>query len=293
MKSFLFLASLLIASCSNSNPEAVSKDAASTTHKTAEKMSAATSGAALDAAISSPTRTPKNVERDVWRHPKETLEFFGVEPDDVVVEVWPGGGWYTEILAPYLAEKGKLVAGNFRATDDPENYRTKSRRKFDARLANEPVFAKVVNGTLDPPVLIDIGPPESADVVLTFRNLHNFITSDSLDDFFAAAYTVLKPGGTLGIVEHRAPESDKDPMEVVKTGYVPQSFVVAAAKRNGFELVATSEINANPKDTHDHPEGVWTLPPSLRLGDIDKDKYLAIGESDRMTLKFKKVAKSI
>ncbi|MEZ4458196.1 MAG: methyltransferase [bacterium] len=269
----------------------MSKDVADTTRASAEKISHTAVEAALDAAIASPTRTPANVERDVWRHPKETLMFFGVEPDDVVVEIWPGGGWYTEILAPYLAERGTLIAGSFRGTDDPENYRTKTRAKFEARLTNEPAFAKVVNGTFDPPVLLDVGPPESADVVLTFRNIHNFMNPNTLPDMFSAAYTVLKPGGTLGIVEHRAAESDADPMQVAKTGYVAQSYVIEMAKSHGFELVGTSEINANPKDNRDHPEGVWTLPPSLRLKDVDREKYLAIGESDRMTLKFRKLKK--
>lgn len=289
-KTFFFGLALTLSACASSNSETLSKDVAQTTRSSAMSMTTGARESALRAALENPTRSAESRARDEFRHPVETLLFFGVEPDDVVVEVWPGGGWYTEILAPYLADHGKLVAGSFRATDDPENYRTKVRGKFDARVATDPAFAKVVNGTLDPPILLDIGAPESADVVLTFRNIHNFMKSDTLNDLFAAAFTVLKPGGILGIVEHRA-KAGTDVDTMIKSGYVTQAFVIETAGHHGFELVETSEINANPKDSTDHPEGVWTLPPSLRLGEVDKDKYQAIGESDRMTLKFRRSLK--
>ena len=288
MTKFLVLSfTLALSACASGNSETLSRDVANTTRSSAMSMTAGARENALRAAIENPTRSAENRARDEYRHPVETLLFLGVDPNQVVVEVWPGGGWYTEILAPYLAEHGLLVAGSFRATEDPENYRTKIRGKFDARVATDPAFAKVVNGTLDPPILMDIGAPESADVVLTFRNIHNFMKAGTLDDLFCGAYTVLKPGGTLGVVEHRAaPGTDLETM--IKSGYVTQAFVIETAEHHGFELVETSEINANKKDTKDHPEGVWTLPPSLRLGEVDKDKYLSIGESDRMTLKFRR-----
>jgi predicted methyltransferase len=291
MTNFLVLGlALALSGCASGNSETLSRDVANTTRSSAMSMTAGARENALRAAIENPTRSAENRARDEFRHPVETLLFLGIDPNQVVVEVWPGGGWYTEILAPYLADNGLLVAGSFRATEDPENYRTKIRGKFDARVATDPAFSKVVNGTLDPPILIDIGAPESADAVLTFRNIHNFMKSGTLDDLFSSAYTVLKPGGTLGVVEHRAtPGTDLESM--IKSGYVTQAYVIKTAEHHGFELVETSEINSNKKDTKDHPEGVWTLPPSLRLGEVDKDKYLSIGESDRMTLKFRRPLK--
>ncbi len=286
-KTLIFGLALTLTACASSNSETLSKDVAKTTRSSAMTMTAEARASALQTALDNPARSAENRTRDEFRHPLETLLFFGVDPNDVVVEVWPGGGWYTEILAPYLAENGKLVAGSFRATEDPENYRSKVRGKFDARVATDPAFSKVVNGTLDPPILMDIGSPESADVVLTFRNIHNFMKTDTLNDLFAATFTVLKPGGILGVVEHRA-VAGTDTETMIKSGYVTQEFVIKAAEHHGFELVETSEINANSGDTADHPEGVWTLPPSLRLGDVDRDKYMAIGESDRMTLKFRR-----
>lgn len=286
-KTLIFGLALTLSACASSNSETLPQDVAATTRSSAVSMTAEARTNALKTALENPARSADNRARDKSRHPLETLLFFGVDPDDVVVEVWPGGGWYTEILAPYLADQGKLVAGSFRATEDPENYRSKVRTKFDARIATEPAFSKVVNGTLDPPVLMDIGAPESADVIMTFRNIHNFVKTDTLNDLFTAAFTVLKPGGILGVVEHRA-VAGTDLETMIKSGYVTQDLVIKAAEHHGFELIETSEINANSRDTADHPEGVWTLPPSLRLGDVDKDKYIAIGESDRMTLKFRR-----
>lgn len=240
---------------------------------------AAEQASPLQSAIAAPTRTPANVARDKYRHPVETLTFFGVEPNHTIVELWPGGGWYTEILAPYLASGGTLhvvpPAGRY-----DERIRTK--------VASDPVYGKVQIATFNPgqPTSIASG---SADVVLTFRNVHSWLDGDSpiADQVFAEAFRVLKPGGTLGVVEHRLPE-DADDARQLTTGYVKVSTVQRLAEAAGFKLAASSEINANPKDTKDHPEGVWTLPPTLELGDKDREKYLAIGESDRMTLKFVK-----
>ena len=237
----------------------------------------------LAIAVAAPSRSAANVARDKYRHPAETLAFFGVRPNHTVVEIWPGGGWYTEILAPYLASGG----GTYIAAA-PERSLTGVRKLLAAqpavygnvRIANFPVLA-TVPGT---PVA-----PGTADVVLTFRNVHNWMMGKEPFDAqaFAQMYAMLKPGGTLGVVEHRLAESADDARQL-KTGYVKVSTVRRLAEAAGFRLVASSEINANPRDTTDHPEGVWTLPPTYRLGDKDRATYAAIGESDRMTLKFVK-----
>jgi predicted methyltransferase len=202
-----------------------------------------------------------------------------------VVEIWPGGGWYTELLAPLLRDNGKLYAAHFSATSDVA-YFSKSRAAFDEKLAANPeIYDKVTVTTLMPPADMVIAPPASADVVVTFRSVHNWLRAANEQQILAAIYAALKPGGVLGVVEHRArPGTDEETM--ISSGYVTQARVKDMAKLAGFEFVASSEINANPRDSADHPKGVWTLPPSLRLGDQDREKYLAIGESDRMTLKF-------
>lgn len=246
---------------------------------------------ALTVAAENPARSEQNIARNKYRHPVETLNFFGIKPDMTVVEIWPGGGWYTEVLAPVLVD-GHLIAASFAPkTDQPDHYTNRIYNNFEERLKNDPLFSKNVHsGMLQPGVKVDIGAEGSADMVLTFRSLHGFITQGIMDEIFAESYKVLKPGGIFGVVEHRAKEAeDMDVMEIAKTGYVPTSYVIERAEAAGFELVEASEINANPKDTADHPEGVWTLPPSLKLGDTDREKYLEIGESDRMTLKFRKV----
>ena len=247
--------------------------------------------AALQQAIASDTRTANYVERDGYRHPYETLSFFGIKDDMTVVEIWPGGGWYTEILAPYLRENGKFYAAHFSA-DSSSSYFRDSRQTFVEKMAATPaLYDKVAVTSFSPPDELAIAPAGSADLVLTFRNVHNWYMRGGGDKnvlaAFSAMYKALKPGGVLGIVDHRLPESRPlDDQEA--SGYMRQDYVIGMAQKAGFELADSSEINANPKDTADHPKGVWTLPPSLRLGDEDKDRYLAIGESDRMTLKFVK-----
>ena len=248
----------------------------------------------LAAAIASPARTPKFVARDVYRHPLETLRFFGLRPDQTVVEIWPGRGWYTEILAPYLRDRGKYYA----AIEAPDMAGAPKEVKDDAaslrqRIADDPAhFGKVTVTELHPPQLTEICPPGTADLVLTFRNVHNWIEAGDqqaqaqFDTFFKA----LKPGGVLGVVEHRAkPGVSVDEMR--KSGYVDEAYVKKLAANAGFHFAAESPINNNPKDTKDYPKGVWTLPPTLELGDKDRAKYLAIGESDRMTLRFVKPGK--
>ena len=242
--------------------------------------------ARLQQAIAAPTRTPANVTRDRYRHPFETLSFFGVQPNQTVVEIWPGGGWYTEILAPYLGQGG----GAYYAAGLNEAQFAGVRRLVAAnptlyghtRFAIFPSFAATDTRV----------PDGSADVVLTFRNVHNWrmgYQRPNREDYSAEAFRqmfrMLRPGGTLGIVDHRLPETASDERERT-SGYIKMSTVRRLAAEAGFRFVAASEVNANPADTADWPQGVWTLPPTLRLGDQDRERYLAIGESDRMTLRF-------
>ena len=235
---------------------------------------------ALDLAIAASTRTPTNVARDRYRHPRETLAFFEVDPTDTVVEIWPGGGWYTEILAPYLSARGTYyAAGNERQLRDAK-----------AMSARDPVTYGEIRFAAFPAAAGETRVPDgTADVVLTFRNVHNWIMPDQPfgEEAFRQMYAMLKKGGTLGVVEHRLPE-EADAAREKKSGYVRVSTVRALAERAGFRLVASSEINANPLDTKDHPNGVWSLPPALRGGEVDRARFLAIGESDRMTLRFVK-----
>ncbi|MGH8494976.1 MAG: class I SAM-dependent methyltransferase [Gammaproteobacteria bacterium] len=243
----------------------------------------------IDAAVAGEHRSAEARARDEYRHPVETLEFFGVEGDMTVIELWPGSGWYTEILAPLLKERGRLVAASFSPQAEPE-YRAKLHEEYVAILESNPeIYGEVEVVTLDPPAETLLGEPGSADMVLTFRNTHNWINDGVEEEVYRAAYEVLKPGGVFGVAQHRA-EPGQDARESAKRGYVPEAYVVEMAGRAGFELDASSEINANPKDTKDYEEGVWTLPPTYRLGDKDRERYAAIGESDRMTLRFRKPA---
>lgn len=232
----------------------------------------------LKAAVAADNRLVGNVARDVYRHPYETLSFFGIKPTDTVVELAPGGGWFTEILAPYLREGGQLYAADGGSV------------RFKAKMDSMGVYAKVKITTFDPAKgLLDIAPAGSADAVLTFRNVHNWMGmgEGKAQAVFDAAFKALKPGGTLGVEEHRLPASrTQDPK--APSGYVQEAVVIQFAEKAGFKLAGKSEVNANPKDTADHPDGVWTLPPTYGLKDKDRAKYQAIGESDRMTLKFVK-----
>jgi predicted methyltransferase len=241
--------------------------------------------AALEKAVADPSRNPENRTRDRYRHPAETLAFFGVEPNDTVVEIWPGGGWYTEILAPYLKSGGgKLVLATLDGQlggvgklqqANPALYASLETTAFPAFEANA---KRMPDGT--------------ADVVLTFRNVHNWrmgYQREDKQDYSAEAfrqmYAMLKPGGVLGVVDHRLPEGASEERER-ESGYIKVSTVRRLAESAGFQFGGSSEINANPKDTTDWPEGVWTLPPTLELKDKDRERYLDVGESDRMTLKF-------
>ncbi len=234
-------------------------------------------------------RSAENRARDKYRHPVETLGFFGLQPDTAVVEIWPGGGWYTEIIAPYVREKGKFVAAGF----DPESEIEFIRQgvvRYQAKLAEHPEqYDRVEQAILMPPDKLDFVPPESVDLILTFRSIHNWLPRGNEDEILAAMFKALKPGGVLGVVEHRGiPSVPQDPE--AKTGYVNQEYAVELIEKAGFVLNGSSEINANPADSKDHPEGVWTLPPTLRLKEQDREIYLGIGESDRFTLRFVKPA---
>ncbi len=234
-------------------------------------------------------RSKAHKARDQYRHPLETLRFFDVKSTMSVLEIWPGAeGWYTEILAPYLKTKGKLTVANF-ASDSSVPFFQKSAQTLTAKLAAQPAYyGKVAVTTLQPPAALAIAPDGSMDRVLTFRNVHNWMHQDQALPVFKAMYKALKPGGLLGVVEHRS-GMHMPPDLLAKSGYVHEDDVIAIAMKAGFEFLAKSEINANPNDTKDYSEGVWTLPPTLKLGEQDREKYLAIGESDRMTLKFVKL----
>lgn len=254
----------------------------------ASAPTAAAPAAALDATIAGSWRDPDNVARDRYRHPQATLAFFGVPADATVIEITPGGGWYAEILAPYLREEGHYVAAVWddAIVGQPEyRYRLNKtlRAKFDG---NAVVYGTPEVRVFDPAAPV-FGTPGSADVVLTFRNAHNWVADGNAPAYFQAFFDVLKPGGTLGVADHRAkPGTDVETMK--QSGYLTEALVVSLAEGAGFKLDASSEVNANPKDTADHPNGVWTLPPSNNHDDADDAKYQAIGESDRMTLRFKK-----
>lgn len=240
-------------------------------------------------------RSEANKARDAYRHPRETLAFFGLKPGQTVVELTPGGGWYTEILAPLLKGQGKLVAVVMDPTsaekEGTQKYLAKSNTALRDKLAADAdryAEVEVREFALTTP---KFGEPGTADLVLTFRNVHNFMMWKNDKEMFKAAFDVLKPGGVLGVTDHRAaPGADME--KIKESGYIPEDYVIKLAADAGFTLQEKSEINANPKDTKDYENGVWTLPPSLALGDKDKDKYAAIGESDRMTLKFVKPDRS-
>lgn len=273
----------LITACANDVPK--TKVPAPSTGEDLGKAPEGTD-AKIEWALAGHHRSEKNKARDRYRHPKETLAFFGVKEDSSVLELWPGGGWYTEVLAPLLHDNGKLVVTNFDEANAPVPIFKRFAKEYREKLAASPaIYNKVHIVTVNPPATLDLGAPGSMDVVLTFRNLHNWVDAGYVDQVLGAAFKVLKPGGFLGIEDHRASEGANPKAE---NGYLPESFVKAACEKVGFVLDAKSDINANPADTKDYPEGVWTLPPSLRLGEKDRAKYERIGESDRLTMRFRK-----
>jgi predicted methyltransferase len=245
--------------------------------------------AALERILAGAHRADSNRARDTYRHPKETLLFFGIRPDMTVVEVWPGAGWYSEILAPLLRERGKLYAAQL----DPSgsDYARNLVESYRSKLASRPeLYDKVTVTTLSSASKEPIAPAGSADLVVTFRNLHNWMMFGWERQALEAMHAALKPGGILGIVEHRAdPKVPQDPKAL--SGYVGERFAIELIESMGFELINRSEINANAKDLKNYEKGVWALPPTFAAGEDDRARYAAIGESDRFTLKFRKVAK--
>jgi predicted methyltransferase len=253
---------------------------------------AAAADLTLDSAVRNPARSAKFVARDEARHPLEELAFFGVTPQSTVVEIWPGGGYWTEILAPLLHDHGGYYValqgkgGSEGADAEADKLNALFRGKVEADAA--------IYGKLTPTVFGvgqgEIAPPGSADFVLSFRNLHNWMKDGFASEAFAAFYQALKPGGALGLEEHRGQrDMAQDPK--AEDGYVRQDYAIALAEKAGFKFEGSSEINANLKDTANWPKGVWTLPPTLRLGDQDRAKYEAIGEADNFVLKFRKPAR--
>lgn len=249
--------------------------------------SSAVTADAIQNAVESSHRSESFKVRDDQRHPVETLSAFQVGSADTVLEIWPGSGWYTEILAPMLKDDGRLIAAHF-PTETDINYYTTSRMNFVEKLAETPdVYGKVELAQMVPNQGV-VGVEEaSVDRVLTFRNVHNWLRGGNEQTVFNSFFSVLKPGGMLGVVEHRANEGASRE-EMLRSGYVTQSYVIQLAEAAGFELVEAFEINANALDTKNYEGGVWSLPPTLRHGDQDRAKYVAIGESDRMTLLFRR-----
>lgn len=238
-------------------------------------------------AVAGAHRSSASKARDAYRHPVELLGFFGLKPDMTVVEIWPDTGWFAEILAPAMRERGRYVAAQYpleHPTTTPGN--RAARLAFDAMLAANPaVYDRVVKSELAVPDRMAMLPAGTADMVLTFRSVHVWAARKVEDAMFRSAYEALKPGGVFGVTDHRAPEGWSRDRQVT-SGYMSESFVIAVAQKAGFRLAARSEMNANPRDTRDYPKGVWALPPTLAYGDQDRARYLSIGESDRMALKF-------
>jgi predicted methyltransferase len=248
-----------------------------------------TTAAALDNILAGNQRSAANSARDRYRHPKETLLFFGIRPEMKVLEVWPEPGWYTEIIAPLVRERGRYYAAVI-APDPDSKYVSERLSNYQQKLAASPAVYGAVEVVTMPTDGGDVVPPGTLDMVVTFRNIHNWMARDSAEKVFATAYRALKPGGVLGVVEHRGNAAvAQDPK--AKSGYVNEDYAIRLIEGQGFRLVGESQVNANPRDTKDYEQGVWTLPPSYRLGDTDRQKYADIGESDRFTLKFVKPAK--
>ncbi len=241
----------------------------------------------IQAALKSPHREPNSPARDLYRHPSKTMAFFGLAPDMTVVEVSPGAGWYTELLAPVLAARGQLVVPVFDPASEDPMVRYFGRGAELMLNKSEELYGKVERVVSTDLSQLDMGEDGSADMVLVFRMLHNWHRNKQWDGYIKSVHAVLKPGGVLAVVQHRAPDG-ADPDETADKGYLAQDYVIKKMQEAGFKLSDQSEINANAKDTKDYPDGVWTLPPRLVKGEENKDKWLEIGESDRMTLKFVK-----
>lgn len=279
----LVLAAMLIAvaGCADRSASETAADAAE-----AEADVQPVAGEGLAAVVAGEHRSAANKARDVHRHPVETLTFFGIRPDMTVVELWPFGGWYTEILAPYLRDGGVYYA----AAMDPASTDANDQRynaELNALLAAHPELYSNVRLSVLAKGKSEIAPAGTADLVVSFRNIHNWVWADMDEEVYAAAFAALKPGGVLGIVEHRHADPGYEP-STPGQAYVGEQWAIGKIEAAGFKLDARSDINNNPRDTKDHPRGVWTLPPIYALGEEDRARYEAIGESDRFTLRFVK-----
>lgn len=287
------LLTALLSACGGDAPPPAPTPAATSSSASAAPAPAPAAAAqpTLDSLIAGSHRSEADKARDGARHPRETLEFFRLKPTDTVLEVTPGAGWWTDILAPYLRAEGRYIALVWDDTlPDAPKYYAENNAKLKAKLDGNPaLYDKVEILRFNPDAPGQLAPAGSVDLVVTFRNTHNWIGDGKAEAMYQGFFDALKPGGRLGVEQHRA-AAGSDPAETAKKGYVSEAAVIAIAEKAGFKLLDQSEINANPKDTRDYEKGVWTLPPVLALGDTDKDKYLAIGESDRMTLLFEKPA---
>jgi predicted methyltransferase len=284
--------SALLSACGGSSDQAPAAPAATATPAPVSEQPATAPAAASNTLaqwIAGDHRSAEDKARDGARHPQAMLEFFRLQPTDTVLEVTPGGGWWTDILAPYLRDQGRYIALSWDDTVEgaPKYYadaNAKLRGKFEAK---PDLYGKAQITLFNAKEPGSFGEPASVDLVVTFRNTHGWIGGNTADAMYKGFFDVLKPGGRLGVEQHRA-NAGTDPAETAKTGYVSEEAVIAIAEKAGFKLLDKSEINANPKDTKDYPKGVWTLPPNFAEGDTDREKYAAIGESDRMTLLFEK-----
>ena len=247
--------------------------------------------ARLEASSQGDHRSDKNKARNVYRHPIETLDFFGLEPSMTILEIGPGGRWYTEVIAPAMRDTGVYIAGSYDVeVEGQPKYRYRQHQALLDQIKNQPdLYGQIKVASYSPPESRSLWQENSVDMVVTFRSSHGWVREGMIDDVYSDFFKVVKPGGVLGVVQHRAPDGGDD-VAWAKKGYVSEARVIRAAEKAGFVLDAKSEINANPKDLKDHDEGVWRLPPTLGLGDQDREKYIAIGESDRMTLRFRKRA---
>lgn len=249
-----------------------------------KKAETTTIPGSLEEAIASHFRDPLNSERDEFQHPKETLQFFGLSSSMTVVEISPGAGYFAEILAPYLAKEGQYVMAVPRLPPNPPHFLIENEKKIqDILLGNPEIMKKTKLIPFEPIDERNRIKKDFADLVVSFNSVHNWVAKDSAPESFQFFFDILKPGGTLGIVQHRQARGKK---KIPMSGYMTEKEVIQLAKSAGFKLVARSEINANPKDTTDYPGGVWVLPPVYRLGEKDKKRFEEIGESNRMTLKF-------
>jgi predicted methyltransferase len=280
---------LLLQGCEQPNDDSADEPAVEQIQAVQAPAGATTDQSSMVGILAGEHRSPEHKARDKYRHPAETLGFFGLRPGSTVVEIWPGGGWYTEIIAPYVREQGRFIAAGFDPESEIEFIRVAAGR-YREKLDEYPeLYGQAETAVLMPPDKLDFVAPESVDLILTFRSIHNWMPRDSADMMIAAMYQALKPGGVLGVVEHRGiPSIPQDPQ--AKTGYVNQEYAIDLIEKAGFVLNGSSEINANSADIKDYPEGVWTLPPTLRLKAQGRETYRAIGESDRFTLKFVKPA---